>query len=157
MAPLGQCRAQVHGKLTINAALGFDSFVVMRHGMRGGAVAPRLGCYYCNDVMAPSNSLRDRTLDQQACAKSPLFRARSAAPARFRLRLSGPSPGAPPPQCTVSRPGVSFIASALAAELMAAVLQHPLGGHAPAAEAEREARGHARPVTARGAATAPCC
>ena len=44
----------------MNAALGFDSYVVMRHGARpvgenkekGGA---KLGCYYCNDVVAPAD------------------------------------------------------------------------------------------------------
>ena len=47
-------------QLVINAALGFDSYVVMRHGARpvdgkesnGGT---KLGCYYCNDVVAPAD------------------------------------------------------------------------------------------------------
>ena len=45
-------------KLTITVALGFDSLVVMRHGLppaEGAAPEPegrcsRLGCYFCNDV-----------------------------------------------------------------------------------------------------------
>lgn len=96
--PTVMCKAA--GKLVLNAALGFDTFVVMRHGVTpidGGEAA--LGCYYCNDVVAPENSTKDVTLDQQ---------------------------------CTVTRPGVAAIASALAVELMVSVLQHPLGALAPA-------------------------
>jgi len=84
--------AAAHDKILLNAALGLDSWLVMRHG--GG-----LGCYFCNDVVAPENSLKNRTLDQQ---------------------------------CTVTRPGLSPIASAMAVELMVALLHHPLGQRAPA-------------------------
>jgi ubiquitin-like modifier-activating enzyme ATG7 len=40
------------GKIVMNAALGFDSYLVMRHGGPPGRER-RLGCYYCNDVVAP--------------------------------------------------------------------------------------------------------
>lgn len=95
-------------KLVINAALGFDSYLVMRHGVGASETHPRrLGCYFCNDIVAPADvgscpghevyipqSLTDRTLDQM---------------------------------CTVTRPGVAPIAAASAVELLAAVIQHPLG------------------------------
>lgn len=55
-------------QLVITAALGFDTFLVMRHGSReaGNVVsqgtAPfsaipgsSLGCYFCNDVVAPGD------------------------------------------------------------------------------------------------------
>jgi len=44
------------GKIVMNAALGFDTYVVMRHGVTatdGGAAT--LGCYFCNDVVAPAD------------------------------------------------------------------------------------------------------
>ncbi|GMH05504.1 hypothetical protein Nepgr_007344 [Nepenthes gracilis] len=106
-------------KITITAALGFDSFLVMRHG--AGPFRPtqdaenalssdmenmslcdknggqRLGCYFCNDVVAPVDSVANRTLDQQ---------------------------------CTVTRPGLAPIASALAVELLVGLLHHPLGIYA---------------------------
>jgi ubiquitin-like modifier-activating enzyme ATG7 len=43
-------------KIVLNAALGFDTFVVMRHGLKTtqpGEV--ELGCYFCNDVVAPAD------------------------------------------------------------------------------------------------------
>lgn len=79
----------------LNVALGLDTYVVVRHG----AGDDRLGCYFCNDVAAPGDSTRDRTLDQQ---------------------------------CTVSRPGLAPIASALAVELLVALLHHPQRHNAPA-------------------------
>lgn len=130
-------------KLVINSALGFDTFVVMRHGLKkpsgsdsvsgdsstscsssasSSASTPagpapstpgsslfsnipghKLGCYFCNDVVAPGDSTRDRTLDQQ---------------------------------CTVSRPGLAMIAGALAVEMMVSVLQHSEGGYAVASSSD---------------------
>lgn len=43
-------------KLVLNAALGFDTWVVMRHGVFGkDGSAAALGCYFCNDVVAPAD------------------------------------------------------------------------------------------------------
>ena len=103
--------------LAITAAIGFDTYVVMRHGVpqqeeedksggggtsgdRATHITPptRLGCYFCADVVAPTDSTRDRALDQQ---------------------------------CTVSRPGLAPLAASLAVEVAAAALVHPRGAAAP--------------------------
>jgi ubiquitin-like modifier-activating enzyme ATG7 len=96
-------------KIVMNAALGFDTFVVMRHGVSiAENPESELGCYFCNDVVAPADSLKDQTLDQQ---------------------------------CTVTRPGVAAIASALLVELLVSILQHPSGAAAPAPTSSMEDRG----------------
>jgi ubiquitin-like modifier-activating enzyme ATG7 len=94
-------------KLIINAALGFDSWIVMRHGWcpfikpeeqqdpsSTSPISPqkRLGCYFCNDVVAPTNSAVGRSLDEQ---------------------------------CTVVRPALARIAAGMAVEMFAALTQHP--------------------------------
>ncbi|OLL22982.1 Ubiquitin-like modifier-activating enzyme atg7, partial [Neolecta irregularis DAH-3] len=94
-----------HNKLVINAALGFESYLVMRHGVP--SQSPRLGCYFCSDIVAPADSLRDRAFDQM---------------------------------CTVTRPGVAFIASGLAVELMVSTLQHPDGVRADALTTEEHGK-----------------
>ncbi|KAI1850775.1 hypothetical protein JX266_004057, partial [Neoarthrinium moseri] len=44
------------GKIVMNAALGFDTFVVMRHGPEPKEDNEKtLGCYFCNDVVAPGD------------------------------------------------------------------------------------------------------
>ncbi|KAF3939603.1 hypothetical protein ABW19_dt0202218 [Dactylella cylindrospora] len=113
-----------YGKIVLNAALGFDTFVVMRHGVRPevetdddekGASETKetepistLGCYFCNDVVAPADSVKDQTLDQM---------------------------------CTVTRPGIAAIASALLVELFVSILQHPQLASAPAPATVDEDRG----------------
>ncbi|KIW59704.1 E1-like protein-activating enzyme Gsa7p/Apg7p [Exophiala xenobiotica] len=98
------------GKIVMNAALGFDTYVVMRHGVtvEGQNAEQALGCYFCNDVVAPADSMKDQTLDQQ---------------------------------CTVTRPGIAAIASALLVELLVSILQHPDGAAAPASLSSSEDRG----------------
>ncbi|KAL7211643.1 hypothetical protein ACSBR2_014489 [Camellia fascicularis] len=100
-------------KITVTAALGFDSSLVMCHG--AGPLRStydfkadvkllrdtenRLGRYFCNDVVAPIDSTANRSLDQQ---------------------------------CTVTWPGFAPIASALAVELLVGILHHPHGLYAKA-------------------------
>lgn len=95
--------SKAEGKIVMNAALGFDTYVVMRHGVRAADAADDAvlepGCYFCTDVVAPADSLKSATLDQQ---------------------------------CTVTRPGAAPIASALAVELLVSILQHKKGKYAPA-------------------------
>ena len=102
--------AAAQDKILINAAMGLDSWLVMRHGGGGGGGGGgrdtscrgdghRLGCYFCNDVVAPENSTKNRTLDQQ---------------------------------CTVTRPGLAPITGSMAVELMVSLLHHPAGLSAPA-------------------------
>ena len=100
------------GKLALTAALGFDSFLVMRHGPPPPPPTPsppppptlpptappiafpaagRLGCYFCNDVVAPANSMLRRTLDQQCTVSRPGCRC-SRRPSRS---TDGDAP--PPP------------------------------------------------------------
>ena len=51
------------GKLVMNSALGFDSFFVMRHGAQGATNPDAdLGCYFCNDVVAPTDVRAARCL-----------------------------------------------------------------------------------------------
>lgn len=56
-----------YNKIAINSALGFDTYLVMRHGSK----INDLGCYFCNDIVAPTDSLTDRTLDQQCTVTRP--------------------------------------------------------------------------------------
>lgn len=151
-----------HDKICINAALGLDSFLVVRHGgapevevsegpqqpeaseeaeveaearvlsppcvegsspsipgLTADAAAattpvadvdtpPRLGCYFCTDVVAPENSSLNRTLDQQ---------------------------------CTVTRPGLAPMAAATAVEMTVGLLHHPLRQRAPADDSAGRAKG----------------
>ena len=60
--------SMVHNKICLTIALGFETFLAMRHGLPATihdstVNGERLGCYFCNDIVAPRNSIADRTLD----------------------------------------------------------------------------------------------
>ncbi|XP_023641371.1 ubiquitin-like modifier-activating enzyme atg7 isoform X2 [Capsella rubella] len=71
-------------KIAINADFGYDSYMVMRHGAGPTSLSDdlqnldmnktnkqRLGCYFCNDVVAPQDSMTDQTLGQQCTVTRP--------------------------------------------------------------------------------------
>lgn len=97
----------IYNKICMTVALGFETFLAMRHGLStqnhdNDINGPsRLGCYFCNDTVAPRNSTQDRTLDQQ---------------------------------CTVTRPAMCSLASAISVELLVSMLNHPLKNGAVANE-----------------------
>jgi ubiquitin-like modifier-activating enzyme ATG7 len=47
--------ATKYNKIVINSALGFDTYLVMRHGARQHQQQSELGCYFCNDIVAPTD------------------------------------------------------------------------------------------------------
>lgn len=96
-------------KTVISIGLGYDSYVIVHHGNYGLDTCTELltsspesesksiegvnpqnpeskyGCFFCSDYLPPSDSMSNRTMDQQ---------------------------------CTVSRPGISMVASGVAMELL---------------------------------------
>ena len=59
--------AKAYNKLVITAAIGFDSYLVMRHGNNEN----KLGCYFCTDITTPGDTSGNRTLDQQCTISRP--------------------------------------------------------------------------------------
>ncbi len=59
--------AKAYNKIVITAAIGFDSFLIMRHGNNEN----KLGCYFCTDIVTPSDTSGSRTLDQQCTISRP--------------------------------------------------------------------------------------
>ena len=57
--------ATVHKKICFTVALGFETFLVLRQGVSKEEFTPEIhgenrpGCYFCNDTIAPKNSMVD--------------------------------------------------------------------------------------------------
>lgn len=134
----------------MNAALGFESFLVMRHGAGAGAGSSceaasalssgmgnlsigdkdketRLGCYFCNDVVAPI----DVIFISITHFFYPFFLLFASVVVMMHLCtclyiLQSTANRTLDQQCTVTRPGLAPIASALVVELLVGLLHHPL-------------------------------
>ncbi|KAH7551155.1 hypothetical protein BM1_10029 [Bipolaris maydis] len=115
---------KAQGKIVLNAALGFDTYVVMRHGLKATQENEvELGCYFCNDVVAPADSLSNATLDQQCTVTRP-----GVAPLASSLLvellisiLQHPAKGLAPPPSHQAPPASSSHPS------LPPPFQHPLG------------------------------
>lgn len=59
--------ATANNKKVVTAAIGFDSYLVMRHGTKEN----KLGCYFCTDIVSPTDTSGSRTLDQQCTISRP--------------------------------------------------------------------------------------
>lgn len=107
------------GKIVLNAALGFDTYVVMRHGLKINSTngEEEVGCYFCNDVVAPADV--NKHLRHPRIKVHKLTSKQSLSNATLDQ------------QCTVTRPGVAPLASSLLVELLVSILQHPSKARAP--------------------------
>ncbi len=96
----------LHNKLVLSIGIGYDSFVIVRHGKYGEDFGENLekclkdptqedylkdlnkndiGCFFCSDYLPPNDTMSNRTLDQQ---------------------------------CTVSRPGISMVSCGIGVEMI---------------------------------------
>ncbi|KAK2944349.1 putative ubiquitin-activating enzyme E1 [Blattamonas nauphoetae] len=110
-----------YGKIAINTALGFDQLVIMRHGG-----VPQADTITETPILTPSHPQFE---NHPALNADPhlgcYFCTDVTAPRNsFRDRTLDQ-------QCTVTRPGLAPIASALAVETMVAITQSKLGNMTP--------------------------
>lgn len=111
------------GKIVLNAALGFDTYVVMRHGLKVTSETGQeeLGCYFCNDVVAPADVSLSIHFPFTTSHLHPTNQPQTQSLSNATLDQ----------QCTVTRPGVAPLASSLLVELLISILQHPSRARAP--------------------------
>lgn len=102
----------LYNKLCLSIGIGYDSFVIVRHGKYGDGFYDKIreggkadekdkenvGCFFCSDYLPPSDSMSNRTLDQQ---------------------------------CTVSRPGISMISCGIGIEMLINSLHENKIGKSP--------------------------
>lgn len=102
--------------------------------MRGALAGRQLGCYFCNDVVAPGDVsivifffAKGGGSEYRDVFDVEFFQFFLILVCIFLLSIQSTKDRTLDQQCTVTRPGISLIASGLAVELMVSVLQHPQG------------------------------
>lgn len=108
--------AAARGVPVLTVAIGLHSYVVMRHGVVSSGSTSNALRYpeVSGDTAAAANAVSHTRMSCYFCADL-------AAP------MDSMSARTLDQQCTVTRPGVAEIASAVAVELLAQLYQHPLG------------------------------
>uniref|UniRef100_A0A914ID88 Ubiquitin-like modifier-activating enzyme ATG7 n=1 Tax=Globodera rostochiensis TaxID=31243 RepID=A0A914ID88_GLORO len=125
--------AAAHNKLAITVALGFSDFVIIRHGAN-----PPQSVLHDDALLTPSISVSDAFPSTSGDFSISKGTEVSGAELGCYFCNDVTAPGnstndrALDQQCTISRSGISMIASGFATELLASVLQHELGAEAPA-------------------------
>ncbi|KAL3086622.1 hypothetical protein niasHT_037748 [Heterodera trifolii] len=123
--------AAVHNKLAFTVALGFSEFVIIRHGANPVQTAHSRAA---GEDTEASSSVTDFSLSKRTEVTG------AELGCYFCNDVTAPGNStndrALDQQCTISRSGISMIASGIATELLASVLQHELGAEAPALLAE---------------------
>ena len=138
--------AAKHDKICINAALGLDSFLVVRHGGTpddGGAKAEAgTGGAEPSADAAPQSAVQAAEepeppgFDATAqCRLGCYFCTDVVAPENSSLNRTLDQ------QCTVTRPGLAPMAAATAVEMTVGLLHHPLRQRAPADDSAGRAKG----------------
>uniref|UniRef100_A0A8C1KVL4 Ubiquitin-like modifier-activating enzyme ATG7 n=1 Tax=Cyprinus carpio TaxID=7962 RepID=A0A8C1KVL4_CYPCA len=125
-------------KLIVNAALGFDTFVVMRHGLKkpkesqSEESSPMSASSSSSCSSTPAATITPGTAQTYPC----VFHSFCCCSDEVCCKSGSTRDRTLDQQCTVSRPGLAMIAGALAVELMISVLQHPEEGYAVASSSD---------------------
>lgn len=141
--------AAKHDKICVNAALGLDSFLVVRHGGApddgggggGGGGSGGGGAALPQQEVGAETTTGPREPTGQAATGTPssrlgcYFCTDVVAPENSSLNRTLDQ------QCTVTRPGLAPMAAAVAVELTVGLLHHPLRHRAPADDSAGRAKG----------------
>ena len=131
--------AAKHDKICINAALGLDQFVVVRHGGTPLGVASAARPTGESIEPAASSTPADAASADVAHEAAPrlgcYFCTDVGVPGNSSLNRTLDQ------QCTVTRPGLAPMAAAVAVEITVGLLHHPLRQRAPADDSAGRARG----------------
>jgi ubiquitin-like modifier-activating enzyme ATG7 len=66
--------------MCFTCAIGFDTFVAMRHGLFADEnQTPELACYFCADTLEPSDTITDASMDERCTVSRPGVSAMAAA------------------------------------------------------------------------------
>lgn len=142
-------------KLVINVALGFDTFLVQRHGIRlkEPSIDSTGNSPHIEQVYRQLKSLEDpKEKEEENSSSSPSLLFGHQLGCYFCNDIFAPGNSSADrtldQQCTVTRPGASMVAAGHAVELLASLLQHPARALAPAIANHPSANSTSSPITA---------